>query len=76
MILTVTPEGKEYINSVRSLERRILLILERGQLALLELVRTLQRTYDEYKYMKEHIVLEAVARLMKIKAVHYTGDNS
>lgn len=74
MILTITREGKKYINSVSSLQRRILIALQSGRKNLLDLVTLLQRTYDEYKFMKVAIVMEAIAHLMKLKCVDYSGD--
>lgn len=73
MILTVTKEAREYLDVVTKLQRRILILLFDGKETLLNLVKRL-RQIDEYKYVDMKYVSKALAVLMNLKCITYSGD--
>lgn len=67
----ITREGKDLLIGMPSLKRRILMILLEHPFKLLDLMKKLQKEYIEYRYMKERIVMQAIADLIKIHCVKY-----
>jgi len=67
--LAITDDGKLCVNDYRSIYKAILVELCKGPKSILDLVISIRKTYIEFKYIKDNIIVGAIGELMKCRLV-------
>ena len=67
--LTITDDGKQSVNHLRSIYKAVLVVLNERAMEIRELVITIKRQYEEFKYLNVSVVIKAVTELVKQKLV-------
>ena len=74
--LVITEDGKLNLQDYRSIQRAILTVLYDAPKRVYDLIQTIRKSYQEFRFIDEKVVIRALADLINNKLVAYKHGNN